>query len=359
MPKKPVAALAASDDPKAALRSPKKVTFACVSFKQGAHKLFCFVASAKQLWELVQINKREEDKDKGYQRALSPARAEKIARFIERGNMLPGSVLLSFDEDTKIGADGLTITIPNRADAGWVIDGQHRLAGASKSKVDIDMPVVGLVGLSLEEQINCFVTINREQMGVSSSLYYELLKHLPITKTDTEMSKERAADLATKLKNDEASPFFGRIVVTVSPKRGELSLTNFVRKIGPLLRRDNGRLTNFTDEDRQGIINNYYKALQQVFPSEYNKSDSVFFKTLGFGALMNVFPTFIDLCLQNYHGFRVADAASLFRKVDYFNFADWHEMGTGNAAEILAGDDLRTELQSSFEDKQQTSIKLE
>jgi len=183
----------------------------------------------------VQINKREEDKEKGYQRALSPARAEKIARFIEKGNVLPASVLISFDDDTKFDEASSIIVIPNRPDAGWVIDGQHRLAGASRADKDIDIPVVAFIGLSIEDQINCFVTVNREQVGVPTSLYYELLRYLPATKTEAELTKERAADLASKMKNDEGSPFFAKIVVTIAPKRGELSLTNFVRKVAPLL----------------------------------------------------------------------------------------------------------------------------
>lgn len=358
--KKPKTAQAAEPaDEKAPLRHPKSVSFRCLSFKQGAYELVCFIASAKKLWDVVKINKREEDKDKGYQRALSQSRAEKIARFIEKGNVLPGSVIISFDEDSKFDKANSTITIPNRADAGWVIDGQHRLAGASVSEKDIDIPVVAFIGLSIEEQINCFVTVNKEHVGVPSSLYYDLLKYLPPTKTDAELSKERAADLANTLKSDEKSPFFGKIVVTIAPKRGEISLTNFVRKIAPLLKRNDGRLAVLLDEEREGVLNNYYLALQQVFPTEYKRGDTIFFKTLGFGALINVFPTFLDLCINHYHGFRVADAASLFKRIDYFDFAAWHKVGTGSAAEIQAGDDLRTALTRAFEgDKVQKTIKL-
>src|SRR5262249_14343575 len=151
----------------------KQIEFPCTTFTQGTETLVFFVASAKVLWDLVQINKREEDKDQGYQRALSPARADKIARFIEKGNVLPTSVLISFDEGTKLDKNNSVIVVPNKADAGWVIDGQHRLAGAHKAEIDIQVPIIAFVGLDLEEQIKCFVTINREQVGVPSSLYYE------------------------------------------------------------------------------------------------------------------------------------------------------------------------------------------
>ncbi len=64
------------------------------------------------------------------------------------------------------------------------------------------------MNLNIDEQINCFVTINREQKGVPSSLYYELLKHLPGSRSEAELAKERAADMATELKIDETSPFY-------------------------------------------------------------------------------------------------------------------------------------------------------
>lgn len=331
------------------LRDPKHVEFPCMTFKQGSHMLVLFVCDGKRLWDLVQINKREEDKDKGYQRALSPARAEKIGKFVDAGNVLPLSVLVSFDDDTRIVKGKSAISIPNRPDAGWVIDGQHRLAGVHRSKKGLPIPVVAFIGLSLQDQISAFITINREQVGVPSSLYYELLKHLPGAKNEADLIKERAADLATALKLDEASPFYSRIVVTISPKRGEMSLTNFVRKVAPLLRRETGRLATFDDDERKGILNNYYSALKQVYPKEYNRADTIFFKTLGFGALINVLPNFLDMALQQYKGFRVADAISLFKKIDYFDFAAWHQRGTGSAAEIQAGEDLRVELRRAFE----------
>lgn len=45
----------------------------CISFLQASETVVIFVINAKRLWDLVQINKREDDKDEGYQRALSPA----------------------------------------------------------------------------------------------------------------------------------------------------------------------------------------------------------------------------------------------------------------------------------------------
>jgi len=257
----------------------------CISFRQASETIVIFVIRAKLLWDLVQINKREEDKDEGYQRALSPARADAIARFIDKGNILPTSILISLDH-AELLQHGRVLRIRNQFDAGWVIDGQHRLGGAHRATKELDIPVVGIMNLNINQQINCFVTINREQKGVPSSLYYELLKYLPGSRSEAEMAKERAADMATELKVDEASPFYAHIVTTISPKRGELSLTNWVRKIAPLIRLGSGRLAIYSPDIRKSVLNNYYRALATVFPREYNRSDTIFFKTLGFGAMI-------------------------------------------------------------------------
>ena len=315
-----------------------------------------FVVSAKKLWKIVDINRKAEDKDEGYQRVLSVARAKKIASFIEKGNVLPTSILVSFDKGT-LSQNGRKLTVPNKSNAGWIIDGQHRLAGAHRSKKDISLPVVAFINLEIQDQVNCFVTINREQKGVPTSLYLDLLKLLPGTRTEAEVTRERAAGIGTELKRDELSMFFDRIVITVSPKKGELSLTNFVRKVVPLIKRD-GRLATFTMAECKDIINNYFTAISHVFPKEFKSQDSVFFKTIGFGALMNVLPNFLDLTIKYHKAFRVADAVKVFKEVEDFNFREWNR-GTGTQAEKSAAEDfritLRDRLSTSTDD---TGIRL-
>lgn len=321
----------------------------CTKIVQGKRTMYFFPMSAKKLWSLVQIDRRQEDKDKGYQRALSESRVNKIAKYLNAGKAIPGAVLISFDKAQEK-RNGAQLAIEDKPDAGWVIDGQHRLAGAHKASVDIDVPVVALLELNLTEQIDFFVTINREQKGVPASLYYDLLKHLPKTKTEAEAVQERSADLANTLKNDPDSPFHQRIVVTTSPKKGNLSLTNFVRKLTPHLKRE-GRLANFNDEVRTAIINNLYRAMEQCFPKEYERPDSVFFRTIGFGAIMNALPVIIDttIRLAGDIDFRVPAMKETLNLLGTFDFAGWREMGTGSAAEKQASDDLKEKLSEETE----------
>jgi len=316
------------------------VKFRCQRVRQDGNELFLFTAPVKAIWEIVEINRRDPNKDQGYQRALSQSRVDAIAKYLMSRRAIPTSLVISFDEATA-SADGTELAVPRRPDAGWVIDGQHRLAGAHWSGLDIELAVVAFIGLSEEKQIEQFVTINREAKGVPSSLYLDLLKHLPTTKSATEIAKERAADIANNLSRTEGSPFFGRIVVVTSPKRGELSLTNFVRKIYPLVHPKTGTFTSYNASEQQTILSNYYTALENVFPDSFDRADSLFFQTLGFGALVNVLPTVFSLALKHHNGFRVEDAAQILKLVDYFDFEAWRQAGTGNAAELGAAEDLR------------------
>lgn len=325
-------------------RSPKTISFDCLTVQQGATKLALFMSSAKLLWSIVTINKRDPDKDKGYQRVLSSGRVDSIARYVAKGNIIPTSVLVTFD-NAKLSPDGRILTVPNVPEAGWIIDGQHRLSGVHKSGADVQLSVVAFIGLPLKQQIEQFIRINREAKSVPASLYIDLLKHLP-DKSDADLAKERAADIADTLRRDEDSPFYGKIAMIGNPKAGEISLVNFARKIAPLVQRHKGKLQIYSITSQVGIIKNYYKALAHVFPNIYTPKEgaSIFFKTVGFGALMTALPTAFDLCMRDHKGFRVEDLVKTLKKVDDFAFDDWNEIGTGSDAEKNAGDDLINEL---------------
>lgn len=339
---------------------PATLQLPCIRVTQGAHSFAIMAINAKKLWDIVEINQRNPDKKTGYQRVLSTARVAAIARYFVGGKPIPTSILISFSE-SEFSADGNFLLVPNKPDAGWVIDGQHRLAGAHESKMDIELPVVAFINLAEDEQIKQFVKINKEAKNVPTSLYLDLLRHLP-DKSDADTSKERAVDIADNLRRDTESPFSGRIAFTGAPKVGEISLTNFVRKIAPMVSKK-GKFSVYSVNEQIGIMKNYYRALEHVFPDIYNPKQgvSVYFKTLGFGAMTNVLPTIFDLCLKNSKDFKVESIAKLLKQVDDFAFEEWDNIGTGTEAEVSAAGDFRESLMARISDSdggQATSVLL-
>ena len=324
--------------------------------KQGQTTLYVFAAPAKTLDTVLEINQRESDKDIGYQRTLSESRVRSISDFVHKKNEIPTAIVVSLRDATFDRASS-ELLIPNRPDSGWVIDGQHRMAGATNTDVNIDLAVVAFLDLELDRQIFQFVTINKTAKGVPTSLYYDLLRHLPPSKTPAEKAREKAADIAHQLTRDEESPLFNRITVS-SPRPGQsLSLNNFVRKVAPLIQDDPARspISTFNVTEQTKIIDNYFRGLRESDPQLFRYSPTVLFRTLGFGALLNALSTVFSLTLTHHTGFRVEDVASVFSKID-FDFTAWESAGSGNAAELQAGKDLEESARYAYPSESGISV---
>lgn len=327
--------------------TPEILSIPCVKLTQHNQNIFLFSMDANTLWNILEINERSSDKDEGYQRALSNSRAEDISNFIiQRGIISPALIVSlnksSFDEATS------TLQIPKIDNAGWVIDGQHRLRGAylasivENSPVNLTLPVIAFSDLSEDEQIVQFVTINKEAKGVPTSLYYDLLNRLPHNKTPAEKSKEIATEIARTLTKDIDSVFYERVIFVRSPKKGELSVNNFVRKVSPLLTDNRGTLgTNFTQQNQTKIIENYFTALKIVFPEQFTTRNFRFFGTLGFGAAINSFETVFSLTRTEFGTFTIDDIVKVLGRASDYNFDNWDQYGTGVAAETAIGNDFK------------------
>ncbi|WP_299123005.1 DGQHR domain-containing protein [uncultured Winogradskyella sp.] len=326
-----------------------KQNYKCIIANQNGAQLVCFKISAKELWKVVQIAKRDPDKEIGYQRVLSPSRTKSIADYFDNGNVIPNNILISFDDKVKLSADSSEIIIPNEK-SGWVIDGQHRLAGANEAKKDVELVVVAFLNLPIKEQVRQFVTINNEGKGVPTSLLYDLLNYLPPKMSAKDIATERAYDLATKFRKDEDSPFYGRIAIVNSPKKGEVSLTNFIRKIHPIVHREKGKFRLYTFDEQYLILNNYFKSIFQIYPNESDPIDSIFFMTIGFGAMINVLGPVFDYTMKNHNAFRIVDINKILKVVEDFDFDDFRNLGSGSAAEIQAGNDFKVTLDARLMD---------
>jgi DGQHR domain-containing protein len=341
-------------------KKPRNIAVDVIPVKQAKFQFFLFSIEASTLWRITEINQRSEDKDEGYQRALSNARVRNIARYIQKGGMLPGSIVVTFDEGRFDKATG-KLRLPDRKNVGWVIDGQHRLAGAheaSQNGTNLVLPVIAFLNLSLEKQIELFITINKEARGVPASLYIDLLKSLPKEKTERELTDERIADIARGLDRDEQSPFHQKIIFTTTAKAGQISLNNFARILRPHIARPAGAISLFPPTEQEGAINNYYKALMVSFPKLFKKRPPIFFRTIGFGAAFRAFPLIFNLTRSHHNAFSVANISKILSEIHDFDFGKWEQAGSGSAAEIAAGEDLLVALDEAFEDSGGT-LKLE
>jgi hypothetical protein len=190
------------------------------------------------------------------------------------------------------------------------------------------------------------VTINDEAKGVPRSLLLNLLKQIP-DKTLQEQANERAIDLAKQLNGDQKSVFFQRIASIAAPRTGQLSDINFARKVSPLVHPEKGLLRIYPLNDQLGIIENYYVALRDIFPEEFRKNNSLFFRTIGFGGFFNSFDEVFTRVLSEHGTFRVPDIKKVVGLIADYEIADWEEFGTGNKAEQLASQDFLAALRKA------------
>jgi DGQHR domain-containing protein len=341
-------------------KTSQAIEIPCLRFTQGAHHLYAFVLDAKTAWEAFSISRlteEDDDEDFGYQRILSPARLTNITKYITSGKPIPNSILVSIDE-AKYDSKKKTLTIPKGKDVAWVIDGQHRLAGAFQASKDhhaVSLLVVAFVGLTEKEQVEQFITINDEARGVPRSILLDLNRRLSFAKSEKEIADDRASDIGNALRRDPDSILFNRITVVESPKTGQLSLGNFVRKVAPLVHPSRGILRTRSLVEQTEIIDNYFSAFRDVFPAEWRKVDNVFLLTIGFGALMNTFEEVYIRTRDLYGGFRVSDVVKLIKPIVGFDFSAWNQYGTGNKAEQNAGKDLRDEIGRAATDAEDDS----
>lgn len=328
-------------------REPIKVN--CLKVRQSDFDLYVFKMKASLAWRIFSISRKEPDSNKGYQRFLSEARVAAVSKYLKAGNPVPVSVLVSIDKAKFDDATSI-LRIPRGKDVGWIIDGQHRMAGAAEAAaegLDIDLIVVAFVGLDERHQVQQFVTINDEAKGVPKSLLLNLLKQIP-DKSLQEQANERAIDLARQLNNDQKSVFFHRIASISSPRPGQISDVNFTRKISPLVHPEKGLLRIYPLPDQVRIIENYYTALRDLFPEEFRKSNSVLFRTIGFGATFNAFDELFTRVLSEYGSFKVQDIKKLLGLISDYEIAEWEEFGTGNKAEQLAAQDFLASLRKAI-----------
>lgn len=347
------------------LRKPPKIvkpvgitTVPAIKVVQQGREFFVFAMSAVQLELLTEINRREEGKQEGYQRVLSPSRHRAITKYIQGGGIIPGSIIVSLDSASYDDATGI-LSIVGTEKAGWVIDGQHRLVGAvgaSDATKNVELAVVGFPNIDEQDQIELFITINREAKGVPASLYLDLLKDLPRKKSDRELLDEKITDIARSLNTDENGPFYQRLIFTRTASAGEISVVNFARILRPILTRQSGVLGLFTLPEQEGAISNYYKALKMSFPGADAKG--IFYRTIGFGAVWKAFPFVLNLTQTQFKSFNVASIVKIFKEIEGFNFDDWTRIGTGTQAEIQAGDDLVSTLEDAFRNDKSPTISL-
>ncbi len=234
----------------------------------------------------------------GLQRDPNPEKINDIKNYLSSDALatFPNTIIISLRDDLnteeplyRFNDDG-DLVLSLDPEVANIIDGQHRLSAFTDGDDDFELPVSIFLDLSLGEQAKLFAIINSTQTKVPLDLVYEDFFQ------SVARSPEKVSFYIVKnLNEDIDSPWFGKIK-TLSERRGrdlaQGSMAKFIHKnllsSGKIF---NSMYTAERDKDMYEILKNYFSAMRNVFPSEWENinNEYILTKTTGFIGFMKFF----------------------------------------------------------------------
>ncbi len=177
------------------------------------------------------LHRRETDVEtsEAYQRLVNKSRLRIIGQFIDNGGYFPNSIIaniltkkhdLKFEHASTIEHDSATemgvLHLPKVYRSVFIIDGQHRLYGYSKtkSKSHHTVPVVAFVNLPQAKQAKIFVDINHTQKPVPTNLLRSIMADFNWNSEDAALALSALKTrVLSRMNFDDGSPFYNRIVL--------------------------------------------------------------------------------------------------------------------------------------------------
>lgn len=281
-----------------ALFEPDPLRLPALRMRQSRDRvLYAFAVDGKRVEEFAAVSRIGRDSDRrvvGYQRPEVVSHIAEIRAYLESENpMLPNAVVVAFDPTVRfepynlpdLSADALSIpgelVIPLPADAGarkagWIVDGQQRLAAIREAAVEgFPVWVVGFVAGSDAEQREQFILVNNTK-PLPKGLVYELL---PATEArlPTMLGKRRfPIALLDRLNLDDNSPLKGRVKTPTMPD-GLIKDNSLIKMIENSL--SDGvlyRLRKRDDETKDvdgmlRVLKAFWSAVAAAFPEAWGK----------------------------------------------------------------------------------------
>ncbi len=279
------------------MKKPKPIIVRSYRSSQGTMQFYVFLINSDELLRISYVISRSDDPEKGIQRITSPERLTEIAGFINEAKdvVFPNNLVINFNKNEKVifrpDVDKLNegeLVIPRKPQIAQVIDGQHRLFGVKQACKNIPLIVVAFEGLDLLEQAKIFLTINSRQKGINTSLVYDLFG---ITRSAGSVELI-AVDISKALNNDGDSPLRNMIKLTDARKKDKetLSLAALVAALKKILKNKDIPFSNLDYHQQVIVLKKYFQSIKEIFPDAWGVRGYILTKTLGFSALIKVFP---------------------------------------------------------------------
>ncbi len=271
----------------------KKVTLNCRAGMSAQRRVLLGFAPASTLHAISFHDVLDERSGEGYQRRFNSSHSLDFRRYIREAGST--TIPLTFnlrprDDGAWRVRDGSAGAVRVEIDpaAGPVmaqVDCQHRLGHLAD--LDIELPFMCFVGLTVEEEMAVFTVINRKAKGLSRSL---------LDFHDARLCEDLANDrpelfIALCLSNDPASPWCGQLDVGGSKVSGltrKASLRTLQKAVRRFLNRS-AILKQRSVEEAARVVLDFWVAVSVAMRADWSRPrGSLLAKGVGVYALMEI-----------------------------------------------------------------------
>jgi DNA sulfur modification protein DndB len=285
----------------------------------------------------------DEDTGRGYQRRFNAKHSLDFRKYIQQANSttIPLTFNLRPTDDgswsiKKLTGQGALLTIKHRAGKVMAqVDCQHRLGYLSD--VNVSLPFMCFLGLSVREEMEIFGIINSKAKGLSNSL---LDFHDASLAADLCVERPELF-IALQLNTNSDSPWYRQLDLGGTATSG-LSRRASLRTMQKAIKRflsQSKILKSETPETAAELVIAFWSALAIVLKEEWNSPRSFLInKGVGVYALMTIAS---DLYRENVG--RTCDKKYFTSKLaEFINDIDWsrsgplHGLGGGGGADTAA-----------------------
>lgn len=300
-----------------------------LTVEQPIGKFYVTKISYSDLWVMSKVDRRhitEDDEVLGIQRELKNDKVNQIKKYLTTVfATFPNSIIVNVSSSNIANQTDDVLTLKVNDDTFTIIDGQHRLAGFDNYKGgNFELVLSIFIDMDISQQADIFSTINSEQTKVDPSLNVNL-------ELDSKYYTPRKmmVEIAQSFNYAKESPWFNSIKMLGGGKGGFISLSSFARPLFGLTYRESdwyiiknrliiGEENNSFSEISYDaskylfwdfykhrdsasvykILNNFFSALKDIFPTDWMNEKSILNKTTGYNAMMRLFKEFIPVGLD-------------------------------------------------------------
>jgi len=227
------------------------------------------------------VNPRAEDPIKGFQRSLDEKRAASIADYIQKGGVIPSSIILSAQQMSDLEYNSKNKTVGFNIDIAsfLIIDGQHRVFGFRMlnelgfDEIKLRVPVVIFPDLTPAQEARIFIDVNTLQKPVPKELLLDIKKLAQTQKDDEEL-----LDVIFTLFEERNDSCLKGKLSRFEKNRTKLSKVTFYEAYKSLIKN-----FNVTSPDKLfSITNSYLYAVKDILQEQNIDFDSIIIKPTTF-----------------------------------------------------------------------------